>query len=193
MPQIKVALFFSQKANSANIKSFSENICDLRSYFLSKQDDQPSNLKTRSINLNFKTSIKDAWQFLSVSEKVRANKILDKNKMEAYILAHASLRLLLAEEIGTKPLEIVFTFGAHGKPQLNGKGISTEFNISYTKDAFAIIIGNSEVGIDIEFLRYDFDFNGVAKKMFSYDEFDWINSSLNKREALIIFFQMLDL
>lgn len=190
MPQFKAALFISQQSISKNTKPFSDLVYDLWSQASDEIDNLPTNLEITSINLNFEAYISDAWQFLSVTEKNRANKFTDKNNMAAFILAHASLRLLLGQEHEIRPLDINFLIGQHGKPSLKFGAISTPFNISYSKDAFAIVIGSSDVGIDIETLRNDFDLYGIAKKMFTSNEIGKLNRFVSDAETLINFFEI---
>ncbi|MFB7949109.1 4'-phosphopantetheinyl transferase family protein [Kitasatospora phosalacinea] len=86
---------------------------------------------------------------LSPAERLRADSCRDPETRRRYVLAHAALRRLLAERLGTAPAELRWQYGPHGKPALPGD--APRFNLSHS-GAFALIALSPvrPVGVDIQ-------------------------------------------
>ena len=83
------------------------------------------------------------------------------------------------EQFGVEDREI-YSDG-HGKLKLKNGG--AEFNMSHSKNAVAVIVSNSVVGIDIEKER---EVNlKVANRYFCKNEIDYINNSPDKDKAFL--------
>ena len=72
-------------------------------------------------------------------------------------------------------------YNKYGKPYL--KNIDKYFSISHTKNISVCVISDKEIGVDIEYLRYN---ELVMKRMFNEKEIDLIKSSKNKEEMFTI-------
>lgn len=88
----------------------------------------------------------DALRWLSADERARATRFHFDDDRNAYIAAHAMLRLLLAQH-GSAHAWAALQAGVHGKPWLPG-GI--EFNLSHTRGMVACALSLSPVGVDVE-------------------------------------------
>lgn len=84
-------------------------------------------------------------QFLSEKEKERATKITHLKRKNAFIIAHALYRILLAQK-GIQNYKKNFSYNTLKKPYLKNAPF---FSISYAKDICAIAISKQEIGIDI--------------------------------------------
>ena len=88
---------------------------------------------------------------------------------ERFIIAHGLLRSLLAEQLGARPDELRFGRGPYGKPHIEGSGL--RFNLSDTKDALLIAIGNGgEIGVDVETMTRSVDHMAVSEHYFTQEE-----------------------
>jgi len=86
---------------------------------------------------------------LSDDEIQRAERLLDEVKRAQFIAGRAAMRRLLGAYTDTRPRELLFSYGPHGKPFLPGN--SLQFNFSNTGDlALLAVTSEREVGIDIE-------------------------------------------
>ena len=85
---------------------------------------------------------------LSTQERERAARFRFDADRDAFAFARASLRRLLGDRLNVEPRSLVFESGEHGKPYLRGDPL--HFNVSHTRDAVAIAIDASALGVDIE-------------------------------------------
>ncbi|MDQ6630282.1 MAG: 4'-phosphopantetheinyl transferase, partial [Verrucomicrobiota bacterium] len=89
-------------------------------------------------------------KILSSDEKERAARfhfVKDKNR---FVVARGFLRKILGSYLKIEPREIIFDYGAHGKPVLRGKK-SLQFNLSHSGDLMLCAISRErDLGIDLE-------------------------------------------
>jgi 4'-phosphopantetheinyl transferase len=106
---------------------------------------------------------------LNFQEKERAAKFISEQAKNNFIVARRILRSLLAKYLHVKPQDLVFQQGQHGKLYLESSIL--QFNISHSHDlALFIFALHQPVGIDVEFIRDDFDFIPIAQRFFSKKE-----------------------
>jgi len=110
--------------------------------------------------------------FLSPDELSRANRfhfIKDRND---FVVARGLLRNLLAAYLGVNCSQLCFSYGAQGKPflLLDSQG-QINFNVSHShgRAAFAFSRGR-ELGVDLEYVKDDFDEELIANRFFSRTE-----------------------
>lgn len=125
-------------------------------------------------------------ELLSLEEKGRADKFLVKHAANSFIVARGILRKLLGQYLQCSAESLVFKQNQYGKLYLDTSSI--EFNLSHSHDlALFIFALNASVGIDVEFIRSDYDFIDIAKKFFSKAEVTEL-LSLPKAEQSQAFF-----
>ncbi len=117
-------------------------------------------------------------ELLSKDEQARAREFKFPGDRDRFILGRASLRRILSAYIGTSAREIIFRYGAHGKPFLGDnrevfdrRGNSVAFNVTHSGEIFLCAIANcGAIGIDIEQQRPINDPVGMARAYFSKTE-----------------------
>ncbi len=72
-------------------------------------------------------------------------------------------------------------YNKYGKPYL--KKINKYFNISNTKNISVCVFSDKEIGVDIEYIRYN---ELVMKRMFTLEECEFVNNSKNKAEIFTL-------
>ena len=72
-------------------------------------------------------------------------------------------------------------YNKYGKPYL--KKINKYFNISNTKNISVCVFSDKEIGVDIEYIRYN---ELVMKRMFTLEECEFVNNSKNKSEIFTL-------
>jgi len=123
---------------------------------------------------------------LNLQEKERAAKFVVKNAANSFIVARGILRRLLSRYLQTFPQDLVFQQNQYGKLYLDSSPV--QFNLSHSHDlALFIFALNRPVGVDVEFIRADYDFADIARKFFSKAESTEL-FSLPKDEQLHAFF-----
>jgi 4'-phosphopantetheinyl transferase len=65
--------------------------------------------------------------------------------------ARGTLREVLGSALGCEPAEVTFSYGAHGKPGIAGSRL--RFNLSHSDGLALIVLGDVEVGADVELPR----------------------------------------
>jgi 4'-phosphopantetheinyl transferase len=118
--------------------------------------------------------VRSSAALLSDDEQDRAGKFAFERERSRYIVARAALRRLLGERLCVAPSEVVFAYGAHGKPRLGGPFAESalRFNLSHAEQVavFAFALGR-EVGIDVEPVREFAGLEDVARVVFSREEY----------------------
>ena len=110
-----------------------------------------------------------AWHVLSNDERVLAGRLRFDRDRRRYIAAHGILRMILARYAGDDPGNLRFHAGLYGKPEL--KDTPVRFNISHSDDVMLCAVARGrEVGVDVERVRMEFEFEGMDRRIFSMRE-----------------------
>lgn len=89
------------------------------------------------------------WSCLDDTERARAARFVREADRQRFVVAHASLRRILAERLATVPERLVFERGESGKPSLTGHDL--QFNSSHSGDwVLHAVSAGAPVGIDVE-------------------------------------------
>ena len=106
---------------------------------------------------------------LNPEEKERAAKYIVKKAADSFIVSRAILRTLIAKYLQIDSQNISFQQNKYGKLRLDSSPL--QFNISHSHDlALFIFALDVPVGIDVEFIRNDYEFADIANKFFSKTE-----------------------
>lgn len=116
-------------------------------------------------------------KILSSDELERADRLVSKELKNHFIVSRGILRKLLSRYSGIKPEAILFQYNNYGKPELIQKNEEDKifFNLSHsgTRTFYAFTL-NIAVGIDIEQIKEKIDYENIAKRYFSDQEFKTI-------------------
>jgi 4'-phosphopantetheinyl transferase len=110
---------------------------------------------------------------LSTDERTRAERFHFQSDREKFIAAHGILRAILGRYVNRAPECLSFYHGTHGKPSLTREfgGNTIRFNLSHSHGvALYAIARRREVGVDLEFVRPDLEFEQIAERFFSRRE-----------------------
>jgi len=110
---------------------------------------------------------------LTADEVDRANRFSFEVDRQRFIAARATLRSILSKYITICPGDLCFYYNQYGKPFLAPEFSSYQlnFNLSHShRIALYAIARNLEVGIDVERVRSDVEYEEIAKLFFSVDE-----------------------
>jgi 4'-phosphopantetheinyl transferase len=125
---------------------------------------------------------------LTPDELVRAERFVFRKDREHFIAARGLLRVILARYLKAEPGDLSFCYSAYGKPALakNSGGDTLRFNLSHSDGvALYAISCEQEVGVDLERIREDMDYEQIAGQFFSTYEFEVLRTlpEKKKREA----------
>jgi 4'-phosphopantetheinyl transferase len=108
----------------------------------------------------------DYHPLLSPDEIKRAERFIDANVRERFIIGRGMLRQILSQYINIPPEDIAFIYGTKGKPHLLNHPI--HFNLSHSYDMLMLAVSPDKViGADIEYQRPMDNMATVARMNFS--------------------------
>lgn len=110
---------------------------------------------------------------LSDDELHTASRYFHTKDMISCISGKAALRMILSKLLGKRPEKIQFLLSANKKPRIE----EIEFNVSHSGDQILIAVGTKPVGIDIEYINRDFNFESILDSVFNIEEIASINLS----------------
>lgn len=108
-------------------------------------------------------------ELLAPEEAERADRFRFPQHRDRFVVAHATLRLILARYTRLGPTNLRFEYGPHGKPSLRpAVAAGARFNLSHSGDLalYAVTCGR-EVGVDLERHRPDVECDKIADRFFS--------------------------
>ncbi|MBZ3906736.1 4'-phosphopantetheinyl transferase family protein [Streptomyces griseiscabiei] len=107
---------------------------------------------------------------LSPCEAERGGRCRFAADRRRFVVAHAALRLILADRLDVPPEEVRLRRGRHGKPRLAG-GSDLRFNLSHSGDlALVAVTRYDEVGVDVDRLRPGLPVEPLAERFFPASE-----------------------
>jgi 4'-phosphopantetheinyl transferase len=128
---------------------------------------------------------------LSAEERARLARFHLREDQQRFLVGRGLLRLLVGAHLNTPAERVEFDYGPFGKPfVVPGVGVPLlHFNVSHSGKLVLLAFSPvHEVGVDVEEVRRDQDWETIARQVFSCDEHrEWI--LLNPEERLTAFFR----
>ena len=129
--------------------------------------------------------------FLSNDEKIRRDRFKRRPDQQRFAAGRAWLRVLLGRYLGLLPRQVELHYGDYGKPYVQ-PSLQTpvvHFNVAHSGDTILLaFLGSCEVGVDVEHLTDQHDWNDVARQIFSAGQYRaW--AALKSSERQLQFFQ----
>ena len=129
-------------------------------------------------------------QSLSTDERGRARRLRFERDRARFVLGRGMLRMILSRYTGVPAEELVFAYGANGKPNLSSisSGDILQFNVAHS-DSLALyaVAREYEVGIDVERIHTTDDADEIAARFFSERENIWWRSLPEHRRGEAFF------
>jgi 4'-phosphopantetheinyl transferase len=95
-----------------------------------------------------------------------------------YVVAHATLRLLLAHHLGVETAAVRYRHNCavcgsheHGRPELDGFDDEWSFSLSHSSNVGVIAIARDPVGVDVEVVRPRRALERVARRVLADEDF----------------------
>lgn len=127
-------------------------------------------------------------EVLSQDENDRASRFISEDLRARFVIAHAILRIILSEYLGTHPQSLQFSKKSHGKPFLCSPQ-NVNFNLSHSGDYVFIGLGCEPLGVDIEVYENGRDYTAIAKRVLTAQEHSFF-VQLEKYEREWFFLKM---
>ncbi len=116
------------------------------------------------------TTVQDLYQTLSDDERQRAARFHSPRPRQEFITARGLLRVVLGRYLEQAPRQLRFCYGAQGKPALttSRRPHPLRFNLSHSHGLALLAVTQArEVGVDVEYMRPNFDCLQIAAEFFS--------------------------
>jgi 4'-phosphopantetheinyl transferase len=131
------------------------------------------------------------YQLLSEHERAKADRLVRPQHRRREIVAHATLRRILASYLDADAAQLVFQREARGKPYLEPApgARQLQFNLSHSQDhAMVAVCLGRRVGVDVEMVRREVPATRLARRFFDPGEADALET-LPPAEQLPAFFR----
>lgn len=117
--------------------------------------------------------VEKLFDLLTTNERERAAKYHFQTDRMRFIIARGAVREILSRYLDIEPNLICFSYNRYGKPVLDEEinNCRLHFNVSRSQDfALCAVIGEREIGVDIEFINQENANLDVADRFFSQSE-----------------------
>lgn len=140
-------------------------------------DDNEVHLWRASLDLGA-SQVDRLREILSAEEQKRAERFYFQKDRERFVAARGQLRYLLAGYLDLKAEALRFCYGLHGKPALSRAPVEAtlRFNLSHSHGLalYAIAYGR-EIGVDLERICADLEYEQIIERFFSDQEKNQMN------------------
>jgi len=144
------------------------------------------------VNLDCNISdVHNMRHILSLDEQNRADRYYFKEDGEHFILTRGMLRVILSYYLDKEPSELCFSYSSYGKPNLVDwfDKVPLRFNVSHSCGlVLCAVAQNREVGIDLERILFDIDYEQIAKQFFSPGEYAELMEIPNVEQRIKAFY-----
>lgn len=123
--------------------------------------------------------LEDLRQILSEDQFRRARGFRFLRDQNRFVATHGRIREILSGYLALAPERIRFVYNKHGKPELENRSETERlrFNLSHSEDVALLgISGGFRVGVDIERTKPDRSTEGIARRFFTPNELDVLNT-----------------
>jgi 4'-phosphopantetheinyl transferase len=105
---------------------------------------------------------------LTADERARAARFQFPKDQQHFVAARGTLRMILARYLDRAPDQFEFCYSPFGKPELApGDTGGLRFNLSHSQGlALYALIRDHEIGVDLEGVRADFEWEGYRQSQF---------------------------
>ena len=113
---------------------------------------------------------------LAERELARAARLRIDEKRDQLVAGQALLRRILGARLATEPADLVFGYGAHGKPWLP-TAPELGFNLSHSGGVATVALAaDTDLGVDIELSVRERPFARLARRFFAPREYRWLEA-----------------
>jgi 4'-phosphopantetheinyl transferase len=132
---------------------------------------------------NYVKNIHAYYEVLNEAERKRANKYHQQKDKQRFIIARGLLKKTASLYLGVPVPEIQINVGANKKPFISSSSIlKLEYNLSHAGNWIIMAFGLGTIGIDVEQMQADFNYESLLPVCFSSLEQDYIQNKPNSRE-----------
>jgi 4'-phosphopantetheinyl transferase len=128
-----------------------------------------------------------SFPLLNDDEQALAKRFHFEPDRNRFILGRHALRLILSKYLCVDSLDISISSSGSKKPFIFYPAADIFFNISHSGEWILAAVAKNELGVDIEYLNKDFEFNDLLDQHFCEEERKYIQS---QSDALMAFYYL---
>lgn len=118
----------------------------------------------------FPDNLTPYFQIISKEEQLRSQRFKFEKDQRLNILARSGLRVLAAQCLNCAPITIQMGYEEYGKPYFLDYP-ELKFNVSHSGEMIVLaFIQQFELGVDVEYIKTDFEVMDIADNFFAHDE-----------------------
>ncbi len=123
--------------------------------------------------------------FVSKEKKEQINRYYFNVDKKLSLYADLIVRVIACKTFGLTNKDIDFFKSEYGKPNLNNY-LNFHYNVSHTRNAIAVVVSDSQVGVDIEKIR-EAEFK-IVNRFFTQPEIEFIDNTVaeSKKQFYIV-------
>ena len=120
----------------------------------------------------FPNDLTSYFQLLSQEEQLRSQRFKFEKDQRLNILARSGLRVLAAQYLNCTPVSIQMGYEEYDKPYFLDYP-ELKFNVSHSGEMIVLaFIQQFELGVDVEYIKTDFEVMDIADNFFALDEIE---------------------
>lgn len=131
----------------------------------------------------FLPRITDYQKILSTKELEKAMRFHRSQDQENFLVRKYALRVILSQFLHISGKDLEYSQIDNKKPAI----ANLHFNSTHSKNVVAIAVSAKDIGVDIEFLKDDFDFSELLPQCFNLKERSYI---VNGPDSLLKFYTL---
>jgi 4'-phosphopantetheinyl transferase len=120
---------------------------------------------------------------LTAEEKKTADRFRREDDRNRFSTGRQALRFLVSKYLSVRPLDISVISEKGRKPFISEPAADIHFNISHSGDWVLIAFAHQQLGIDVEKINPEFDFNNLLEDHFSETEQSFISRAVDSVSA----------
>lgn len=145
-----------------------------------------------SINLDSTDNpVQKLAQTLSTDEQQRAQRFRFEHDRDRFIVGRGRLREMLSRYLRVEPIELKFSYGVNGKPELAASyaNAKLEFNLAHSETLMLCAVAqHRQVGIDLEHIRPIPDLLHLTERFFADQEHCSVQASSGEEQLKQFFY-----
>ncbi|MCR8746645.1 4'-phosphopantetheinyl transferase family protein [Romboutsia lituseburensis] len=130
------------------------------------------------VDINEFEEVEKLEKYLTIDEEIKKEKYYYKRKKKCYVISHGIVNYIYSKWIGCTVKELSFNKGPFLKPYIDNE-YRIQYNITHSKDLLAIGLSKYTIGIDLEYIDKNMDYEDIVNMCFHKKESSFIQKNLN--------------
>lgn len=117
-------------------------------------------------------------KYLTVDEKIKRGKYFYKINKKCYVISHGTVNYIYSKWLRLGVEDLPFNKGIFLKPHIENE-YQIQYNITHSKDLLVIGLSKYSIGVDVEYIDRNIDYEDIVSMCFHKKEKELIQKDLN--------------